>query len=75
MGLIRAIKRTNLAYFGGWISNKVNVPMNIVGGTMSSIYGTMSIVGGTMSSIYGTMSINSGTMSNGCMVVEPCKEP
>ena len=39
--------------------------MNIVGGTMSSSYGTMNIIGGTMSSIYGTMRIMGGTMSNG----------
>ena len=50
--------------------------MNIVGGTMSSIYGTTTIVDGTMSidvsSIYGTMRINGGTMRNSCKVVQPC---
>ena len=39
--------------FSGWISNKDNGSMKIVGGTMRSIYGTMIINGGTMSSIYG----------------------
>ena len=38
-----------LSIIGGWILNKVNGTMRIVGGTMSSIYGIMSIVGGTIS--------------------------
>ena len=55
--------------------------MNIVGGTMISIYGTMSssygtmsIIGGTISSTYGTMSILDGTMSNGKCVCVLSKE-
>ena len=42
--------------------------MNLVDGTMGSIYGTVSIVGGTMSSIY-------GTMSNAHEAGDPYKEP
>ena len=53
--------------------------MNIVYGTMSSIYRTMRIAGEsmssdgrTMSSTYETRSISGVTMSSGRKVVEPC---